>query len=379
MTGQVDRTRRGAGVAAVGLALALAAFGIGCGGSNDSVRQSEQPVTTMAATSESTVYYTDDAQGESDKAAGAPWVPGEGGSETSASVGNVSLDRKVISNASLLIEVEQGKFQIAFDRARGLADKFGGYVISSNSSATGEDDAVRSGTIALRVPEAAFQQAITDAGTLGTMKSQNIDSQDVTEEYVDMEARLKNAEAQERAYLSLMDKATTVDEILTVRSVLSQTQQEIEQLKGRIRFLDEHTSFSTITLSIYEVGTEVSDGGWGFVDALKKAVHAFVDSVAGIMVFFGGALPVLALLGFLAWVAYKVVRPLVRRFTQGGKQQPPQEFGGYGYGPTGPRYDPNLYGGYPVPPAAGPPASGPAVAGPAVAGEPDAGGPPTEA
>lgn len=381
MEGLVERGGRGAGlVVAAILLVGLGGLLAGCGGTS-----ADQPVTTTAAgasettaaASMTTVYYQDEAQGESDKSSGAPVAPGEGGYGTAGSVGDVSLDRKVISNASLLIEVEQGKFQIAFDRARGFADKFGGYVISSNSSASGEDDVVRSGTIALRVPEASFQQALTDAGTLGTVKSQNIDSQDVTEEYVDLEARLKNAEAQERAYLSLMDKAKTVDEILTVRQVLSQTQQEIEQLKGRIRFLDEHTSFSTITLSIYEVGTDVSNGGWGFVDAVKKAVHAFVDSVAAIMVFFGGALPILALLALLAWIGYKVIRPLVRRFSGGGRQQPPaQGYGGYGYGPVAPPadpgYDPSRQAGYPVPPGTVAPST-------EVSGGPGAGGPSAEA
>lgn len=352
MEGLIDLKRRGvaAGVATVGLLLGLGGFLLGCGGDDAAVQ--DMPVTTTAAASETTAYMG--AQERDAAESGAPVPPGEGGSDVAGSLENVSLDRKVIANAALLIEVEQGKFQLMFDKARGFADKFGGYVISSNSSATGEDKTARSGTIVLRVPEAAFQKAITDAGTLGTVKSQNIDSQDVTEEYVDMEARLKNAEAQERAYLALMDKAKTVDEILTVRQVLSQTQQEIEQLKGRIRFLDEHTSFSTITLSIYEVGTDVSSGGWGFVDAVKKAVHAFVDSIGAIMVFFGGALPVLVLLAFLAWIAYKVIRPLVRRFTRGDRQQqPPQGFGGYGYGPAAPPYDPSRPGGYPVAPPAG--------------------------
>lgn len=350
MTGRFERKWWGTAALAAGLVLSLGGLLLGCG-ANDSVLDS--PPTTVAAASETTIFYTDDALQESDKASGAPSSPGEGGFDTGGSIGNVSLDRKVISNASLLIEVEQGKFQIRFDEARLLADKYGGYVIASNSSATGDDDAVRSGTIALRVPESAFQQALTDAGKLGTVKSQNIDTQDVTEEYVDLEARLKNAEAQERAYLSLMDRADTVDEILTVRSVLSQTQQEIEQLKGRIRFLDEHTAFSTITMSIYEAGVEVSNGGWGFVEALKDAVHAFVDNVGAILVFFGGALPVLALLALLAWVAYKVIRPLVRRFSQRGPQ-PPQGYGGYGPNPfappTGAPYDPSAYGGYAAPP-----------------------------
>ena len=235
---------------------------------------------------------------------------------------SASLDRRIISNANLLIEVQRGKFQVAFDNALLLADKFGGYVVSSNSTATDDEGTMRSGTIALRVPENAFAQALSDAGKLGEVKSRDVDTQDVTEEYLDLGARLKNAEAQEKAFLALLDKAKTIDEILQVRQVLSQAQVEIEQLKGRIRFLDEHTSFSTLTISLYEVGTEVTAlGSWGFVDAVKDGLHAFVDSINAIVVFLGGALPILALLAILAWIGYRVIRPLAARVV-GGRGRP---------------------------------------------------------
>jgi hypothetical protein len=168
------------------------------------------------------------------------------------------------------------------------------------------------------VPETAFAQALSDVAKLGEVRSRSIDTQDVTEEYLDLNARLKNAEAQETAFLALMERAETIDEILQVRQVLSQTQTEIEQLKGRIGFLDEHTSFSTLTISLYETGAEVSAAGnWGFVDALKDALHAFVDSINSIIVFLGGALPILVVLAILVWIVYKVIRPLAARLAGG--------------------------------------------------------------
>lgn len=271
------------------------------------------PAAATAARSPETTYALD---GVESKASGGDY--GVAGSGEGSALGTVqfaaSLDRKIISNAAVLIEVERGKFQIAFDTALLLADKCDGYVVSSNSAATGDEGTMRSGTIALRVPETAFAQALSDLAKLGEVKSRNVDTQDVTEEYLDLAARLKNAEAQEKAFLSLLDKAKTIDEILQVRQVLSQTQVEVEQLKGRIRFLDEHTSFSTLTVNIYEVGTEVAtSGSWGFVAAIKDALHAFVGSINAMMVFLGGALPVLAVLAILAWIAYRLIRPLARR------------------------------------------------------------------
>lgn len=323
-TSSTSRGRRG-GVVAFVLMLGLI-VAAGCAAQEDRPGdESFSPTTTAAATaagsSPETTYASD---GIGSKAPGADY--GVAGSGEGGAVGTVqfaaSLDRKIISNADLLIEVERGKFQIAFDTALLLADKFGGYVVSSSATATDDEGTMRSGTIALRVPETAFTQALSDVAKLGEVKSRNVDTQDVTEEYLDLAARLKNAEAEEKAFLSLMDKAKTIDEILQVRQVLSQTQVEIEQLKGRIRFLDEHVSFSTLTISIYEAGTEVAtSGSWGFVAAAKDALHAFVGSINAIMVFFGGALPVLFLLAILAWIAYRVIRPLAARLSGRNRAQ----------------------------------------------------------
>ncbi len=325
MTGMSDLKRRGSSAGLVALLLVLVLGLWGCG-SNDSVYRGESPETTVAASSPAGLPYEQDGKA-SDEAM----------SSQLTSAGNLtgegqSLERMVISNAYLLIEVEEGQFQIAFDKALLLADKYGGYLVSSRSSASGEEGALRSGTISIRVPESAFDQTITDAGGLGDVMSREIDTQDVTEEYVDLSARLKNAKAQEKALLALMDRAKTIDEVLQVRQVISQTQMEIEQLQGRINFLDEHTSFSTVAMSIYETGTDVGDpSGWGFIDALKEALHAFVDSVNEILVALGGSIPVLAILAFLGWIVYKVVRLIMRRFprTQGA---PAPEYAGYQYG-----------------------------------------------
>lgn len=237
-----------------------------------------------------------------------------GPAQPALDVAAASLGRKVISNANLLIEVAAGKFQLVFDQATLLADKYGGYIVSSDATATNEAGVLRSGTVALRVPSQSFTQALADASKLGDVKSRKVETQDVTEEYVDLQARLANAQSQEKALLALMDKAKTVDEVLQVRQVLTQTQQEIEQLKGRIKFLDEHSSYSTIAISLYEPGSQTqTTGDWGFIAALKDAVHAFVRTINDIIVSLGGALPVLVLLALLAWIVYRIVRPIVRR------------------------------------------------------------------
>jgi hypothetical protein len=153
---------------------------------------------------------------------------------------------------------------------------------------------------------------------------------------VDLQARLTNAQSQEQALLELMTKAETVDEILQVRQVLSTTQQEIEQYKGRLRFLDEHTSYSTLTLSLFEpgIGPKTTTEGWGFVQALEDALRGFVNTINQLIVFLGGAIPVFAILALLAYLVYRIVRASLRRRDRERAQAAQAYHAQYGYPPA---------------------------------------------
>lgn len=324
------------------LALSVTFAAVGCGGRDGEVASplavDESGKGATQAGGEGLAPRTADTAAGALSSAGTPAeqpvAAGGATGQPSLDVAAASTGRKVISNASLFVEVAAGKFQLAFDKAVLLADKYGGYIISSDASATDEAGVLRSGTVAIRVPSQSFTAALADASKLGDLKSRKVETQDVTEEYVDLQARLANAQSQEKALLSLMDKAKTVDEVLQVRQVLTQTQQEIEQLKGRLKFLDEHSSYSTIAISLYEPGSETqTTGDWGFIAALKDALHGFVRTINDIIVGLGGALPVLALLALLAWIAYRVVRPIIRR----SRERRNAEVAGYRYAQPQPR------------------------------------------
>ncbi len=325
-----------AAVALLVLGVTFAAVGCGSGSATTTAVFSAD---TIAAGATATTAAGSADQAPAVEASGGPGQPG-------LSVAAASLGRKVISNASLFVEVAADKFQLAFDQARNLADQYGGYIVSSDATASDEAGVMRNGTVVIRVPSQSFEQALASASKLGDVKSLKIESQDVTEEYVDLEARLANAQTQEKALISLMGKAKTVDEVLQVQQVLTQTQQEIEQLKGRIKFLDEHSSYSTISIGLYEPGAETkTDSGWGFVTALKDALHAFVGSVNDIVVSLGGALPVLALLALLAWIAYRIAYPIIRR----SRQRRDAEAARYRYAQPQPRPYPEAVQQQPMP------------------------------
>ncbi len=224
--------------------------------------------------------------------------------------------QKVISDAQLEIEVEKGAFETVFDQALLLADRYGGYVVSSGSYASddGEEETLKSGTIAIRVPATSFNRALADAAKLGEVRNRQVQTQDVTEEYVDLEARIANSESHVQALLALLAKAGTVEEILQVQQVLTNAQQQLEQLKGRLRYLDEHTSYSTLTLSLYETGAEVlATSEWGFVQALKDGLRNLVGAVNALVRGLGVVLPALVVLAIIVYVVYRLWSRWARR------------------------------------------------------------------
>ena len=114
--------------------------------------------------------------------------------------------------------------------------------------------------------------------------------------------------------MALRAKAKTIDEILQVQSVLTNAQQELEQLEGRQRYLDEHTNYSTLTMSIYEKGTEpVVTTSWGVGRAFKDALHYLVRVFNGIIKALGVIIPVLIVLAIIAYIVYRIVRAVARR------------------------------------------------------------------
>jgi hypothetical protein len=328
--------KRTSWIALVAIAATLAIAGLvgiaGCGGAAESVSTtagaaSTRPygsTATTAAAMTTTTWYS--APGEDDSAGGPPSYDSlssydsdvaNSGSLTAmqaASAAQAASGQRIISDAQLELEVERGKFQMAFDQALMLATRYGGYLVGSNSYASGEDDTMKSGTVAVRVPSSSFAQALSDAGKLGTLKNETLSTQDVTEEYVDLQARIKNSEAHVNSLVALLAQAKTVDEILQVQSVLTYAQQDLEQLKGRLRYLDEHTDYSTITMSIYERGTEpVVVSSWGVGSAFKDALHYLVRVFNGIIRGLGVLVPILIVAAIIGYIVYRAITAASRR------------------------------------------------------------------
>jgi len=159
------------------------------------------------------------------------------------------------------------------DEIARLAVNMDGWVVSSRI--TGQEQEMR-GWISVRVPDGQFEQALAEFSDLAVrVNSESTDSRDVTEEYVDLESRLKNAEALERQYLALLDKAEEMEDILKIYDSLSRVRNEIEQIKGRMQYLERITSMSLISVSLEPVATTkpLVRAGWSALEALKSVVR----------------------------------------------------------------------------------------------------------
>ena len=162
------------------------------------------------------------------------------------------------------------------DEIAQLAVSLGGYVVSSRIS--GEEDD-RRGWISIRVPDEKFEQALVELRDLSVrVESESTDSQDVTEEYVDLQSRLKNAQATENQYLALLQKAENVEDILRIYERLSQVRSEIEQIKGRMQYLERTSSMSLISVRLEPETTAkpLVRAGWNIVEIFKSGIRGLV-------------------------------------------------------------------------------------------------------
>ena len=166
------------------------------------------------------------------------------------------------------------------------------------------------------VPAAAFDTTIGELEKVGDVQGEHISGTDVSAQYVDLRARLANAEAQRDAMLVLLRSAKSIQDIIAVQNQIGQITGQIEQLKGQIKYLDDNTSFSSVSVTLTESGAPLqqsSSDSWGFATALNMAAHNFVSTINYVITAIGAAGPllVLLLLGYLFWRSRRRTPPAV--------------------------------------------------------------------
>jgi hypothetical protein len=241
-------------------------------------------------------------------------APAAGGGGDLAALNQFQLPRitqQIIKTASVTLEVRKATFQQRFQEAVMVASSHGGFVSSSRTT----EARLRSGVLVIRVPSPEFEAAMGELKSLGTVKAERVSGEDVTAQFVDLHARLRNWEAQETVQLRLMRRSNTIEDSLKVQRTLQDVQLAIEEIRGQLRVLSDQTQFSTITLTMAETGQVVPKPKkeLTFFRAWHQAIHAIGAVFAAVVIGLGYVIPLvlIALAGLLLWLLYRRLRPRV--------------------------------------------------------------------
>jgi hypothetical protein len=214
----------------------------------------------------------------------APADGGQGDSEN----GEPTEERKIVKEGYMTLEVED--IAETMDEVAEMADELNGYVVSSYKH---EYERGVSGRITIRVPSEKFDEAFERLRQLAVaVPYETTTAKDVTEEYVDLEARLGNLLATEAQYLTLMEEAENVEDMLRVQKELSNVRGEIEQIEGRMKYLEQTSETSLIEVDLQE--TKGLAEPW-------SASAAFQSAVRGLTTFGRWLATVLIWLGIFCW------------------------------------------------------------------------------
>lgn len=233
--------------------------------------------------------------------------------ETATNTSQQSFDgeRLIIRTGDISVVVADTDDALA--RIAAMAETNGGWVVSSYVFQA--DENAKSGTITIRVPAEGFQSALDAISALAVeVQSVSTSGQDVTEEYVDLEARLGNLEATAERVRGFLDEAETVEEALAVSNELSRLEGEIEVIKGRMQYLSQSAAFSTITANLTPdiLAQPVQVGGWQPGGVAKQALEALISglqTLANILIWLViYVLPIALLIAIPLYLVYRVVR-----------------------------------------------------------------------
>jgi hypothetical protein len=320
------RLTRVASVALVALLVAGALTGCGLTRSGSTASVQTAPGPTMSTPSAGSAGKSAAGAPATSESAVAPLpTPGASGADASTVPAE---QRLIVRNKTLRLEVKD--VPGAIDKLRALAASskaditdmqvatspdtpiYRAVPIDSNNgvnSATSPE--ALSAYLTVRVPAADFQRFVDDASKLGRLLYQAESASDVTQQHIDLAARLTNLRAEEARLRDFLNAARNVTEMLAVESELNRVRGDIESMSAQLAYLERQAALATVTFELVEPQAIVRPAGtdWGWNQTFTDAIRAFVNVVEGIIVVTGALLP----LALLALAAFFIIRALVRR------------------------------------------------------------------
>jgi hypothetical protein len=207
--------------------------------------------------------------------------------------------------------LEVKSVEAALRRLGELTREAGGYTTSESRSR--DEQRVNRGRIECRVPAAKLDSVTGALKSIGTVESLTVSANDITEEYFDLEIRLRNQRALETRLLELLQRPTNrLSDLLDAERELARVRGEIDQMEGRRRFWDNRVALSTLSVEVHEPVPAVGGNEGGALSMLRRAFRQaadnFVSAIAGIIAVTGGLVPILVAIGLAVWLLVRIWR-----------------------------------------------------------------------
>jgi len=217
-----------------------------------------------------------------------------------------AIPRKVIMNANLTLEVKD--FPAASSQIAAIARRHGGYVAHSQIYLPTEGK--QSGTVTIKVPQEKYGEALEQIKKLGKVVDLEESAEDVTEKFIDMDARLRNLKVEEERVLAILQRAGRLRDVLLVEERLSSVREKIETLEGQFRYLKFQIAMATIKVNLHERASvmHIPKSRWVWWNHVKGGWHAVVVTLQALAT----VLTYIALFGVI-WAPACVVIILLRR------------------------------------------------------------------
>jgi hypothetical protein len=224
------------------------------------------------------------------------------------------VTRRIIYDATLDFVVED--FTDVPQKVEALAAKFGAHI--ADGQLHGHAGAPRSGHFKLRVPVDRFHDFLSSARSLGELRSERMQSEDVTDKYFDLDARLRNKKKQETRLIQLLEENTgKLEEVLKLETEIARVREEVERFEGQLRLLENLSALSTATLKFQEIKGYVPEIAPDFTTRVGRSWQASLTSLrtAGEEVAVGAVYtgPWLAVLSVPVIMGYALSRRFSRR------------------------------------------------------------------
>jgi hypothetical protein len=219
---------------------------------------------------------------------------------SSAPISVSGIDNKIIKTAYVTIEVKDvtGSVEVL----KNLVTGKGGY-LSSSSVSEGYNNRL-SGTVVLRIPQAEFESSLAGVKAIGTVKSVSTQGEDVTEEYVDIQAQKTSYQNQLAQYNEIMKKAVKVSDVIEIQQQIDRVQTELNRLEGRLKYLNSRIDMSTITVNLQEPEPVGGETGHNFITAINEGIAGFLGMIDFIIILIFTLLPVI-ILGIIGYGIYR--------------------------------------------------------------------------